>query len=82
MTADPRYYHAVIVDPGNCDGCMNCFRTCPTEALRIRENIPLIREDLCIDCGACIAACPRKAVVPDVDPFKEKGAFKVRVAVP
>jgi len=82
MTAEPRYYHAVVADPANCDGCMKCLRTCPTEALRIRDNTPLIREDLCIDCGVCIAACPRKAVRPDVDTFKETGLFPVRVAVP
>jgi len=50
--------------------------------MRIRDKQPIILEDVCIDCGACIASCPRKAVVPDVDSFKVASLFKYRVAVP
>jgi len=86
MGSPKRYYHAVIPVPENCDGCMNCLRTCPTEALRIRNDAPVIDEDLCVDCGACIIACPRKAVRPEVGAFKDAqkktSSFKVKVAVP
>lgn len=82
MDSAPRYYHALTVVADNCDGCMNCLRTCPTHALRIRDKTPLIHEDLCIDCGVCIATCPRKAILPDVDTFKETHTYKYRVAVP
>lgn len=77
-----RFYHAIIPIPEKCDGCMKCLRSCPTQALRVRENTPVIVEDFCIDCGACIAACPRKAIVPNVDRIRETSAYDVKVAVP
>ena len=82
MDPTRRYYHTIIPVAENCDGCMNCLRTCPTHALRIRDKTPVIHEDLCIDCGACIAICPRKAILPDVGTFKETDQYKYRVAVP
>lgn len=82
MNAPERYRHALITVPEHCDGCMNCLRECPTEALRIRENTPVIREEFCIDCGACIVACPRKAILPAVESFDETRPFAFKVAVP
>jgi len=82
MSAQRRYSHAVETVPGNCDACMHCLRTCPTAALRIRDSEPIILEDRCIDCGACLLACPRKAIGPVVDTFKETGPFKHKVVVP
>ena len=82
MDPQKRYYHAIIAVAENCDGCMNCLRTCPTQALRIRDETPIIHEDRCIDCGACVAICPRKAILPDVDTFKETHPYKYRVVVP
>lgn len=82
MNPPKRYYHAVKIVPENCDGCMQCLRSCPTQALRIIAETPIIHEDLCIDCGACIMACPRKAVLPESDSVREMGDFKVKVAVP
>jgi len=77
-----RFYHAIITIPDKCDGCMQCLRSCPTHALRVRGQTPLILDDLCIDCGACIASCPRKAIQPNVDRIRETSAYEVKVAVP
>jgi iron only hydrogenase large subunit-like protein len=82
MEPTRRYTHAIITVADNCDGCMNCLRECPTDAIRIRDKTPVIHEDLCIDCGACVAICPRKAILPDVDTFKETYPYKYKVAVP
>jgi iron only hydrogenase large subunit-like protein len=82
MDIPERYRHALIIVAKNCDGCMNCLRECPTQALRIRNNTPEVREELCVDCGACIATCPRKALLPEVDTIKEAQQFEYRVAVP
>lgn len=45
--------------------CVNCARpacveVCPTEAIRIDRDVPVVRivEEECIGCGECIAACP------------------------
>ncbi len=82
MESPRRYHHALITVAENCDGCMNCLRNCPTQALRIRDEAPVICEELCIDCGACITTCPRKAILPAVDTFDETGTFAYKVAVP
>ncbi len=82
MKRPNRYYHAIKTVPENCDGCMNCLRSCPSDALRVKSRTPVINSDLCIDCGACIASCPRKAILPDVDMFKKTDAHKYMVAVP
>jgi len=61
---------------------MHCLRTCPTAALRIRDSEPKIIEKRCVDCGACLSACPRKAIRPVVDTFKDTGPFTYKVVVP
>jgi len=82
MVENRKYKHAIITEPKNCDGCMNCLRTCPSQALRVKNNTPIILEDRCIDCGECIASCPRKAILPNVDTFTMTDEYKYWVAVP
>ena len=36
---------------GSCKGCVNCIKSCPTEALRVVDGKLKILSDLCIDCG-------------------------------
>jgi len=36
-------YRPVLIDPGNCIGCMNCVRHCPTSALRPKGEAPRSR---------------------------------------
>ncbi|MDD3393757.1 MAG: 4Fe-4S ferredoxin [Clostridia bacterium] len=40
------------------------MRVCPVKALTQENNFsaPIIHEDLCIGCGKCAKACPRKAL--------------------
>ena len=45
-----------------CSNCEShdCLDACPVEAIKYNDiyNIPLIDQALCVQCGACVAACP------------------------
>lgn len=77
-----QYYHSIRIDTDKCDGRMKCLRSCPTQAIRIRDNKAVILEEKCIDCGECITACPNGAIVALTDPFGELSRFKHTVAIP
>lgn len=57
-----RYFHSIVVDKNKCSGCMKCMRTCPTEAIRVRQKLAAIMEERCIDCGKCIDICGKSAI--------------------
>ncbi len=61
---DCREAHSVFADSRACDyGCLgygSCAKACKFEALRMNANgLPMIDEDKCIACGACVRTCPR-----------------------
>lgn len=59
------------------------MHACPTRAIRVKNGTALILDDLCIDCGECVTACERGAIVPLIDTFKEMfKKFKVKIALP
>jgi Fe-S-cluster-containing hydrogenase component 2 len=58
------------------------MRRCPTEAIRIRNGKAVILEDLCVDCGDCMAVCPSEAIVSISDPLTGIDGRKYKVAVP
>ena len=76
------YFHAIEVETDKCCGSMNCMRTCPTEAIRIREGKALILEDRCIDCGDCIRVCPNRAIRPITGSFEDLKRFRYTIAIP
>lgn len=46
----------------NCYGCMACMSVCPKECIkldygRLGHIIPVVDENLCIDCGTCVKVC-------------------------
>jgi ferredoxin len=48
----------------------DCVATCPADCFHEGENMLAIDPDECIDCGACVPACPVNAIyhaddVPD-----------------
>lgn len=51
-----------IDEPKVCHQCINppCLKACPREAIKIDETlkIPIVFEDKCIGCKACVEACP------------------------
>lgn len=73
---------SVYVDTQKCQGRMKCLRTCPTQAIRVKNGKARIIQERCIDCGECIPACPHQAIIPLTDPFGELTKFRYTVAIP
>ena len=60
----------VVID--KCIRCKytDCVEVCPVDCFREGPNMLVINPEECIDCGACIPACPVEAIfvndeVPD-----------------
>lgn len=53
----------------NCDLCRftDCVPTCPVECFHADEKRLYIDPGVCIDCGACIPACPVHAIYETTD---------------
>ncbi|EHM10229.1 iron only hydrogenase large subunit [Thermanaerovibrio velox DSM 12556] len=54
--------HSVRIFESACKGCVNCLKSCPTEAIRVVDGSIRILPDLCIDCGECLRTCGKKAL--------------------
>lgn len=53
----------------NCHLCRftDCVEVCPVECFHADEERTYIDPDVCIDCGACIPACPVRAIYDTED---------------
>ena len=59
--------HPVKVEiTGDCDGCRYCvdYFECPALYLSDEKDRVEIDRNLCVDCGVCIHACPKGAIIP------------------
>ena len=74
--------HSVQLDKEKCHGCTNCIKTCPTQAIRVRNGKAKILEDKCIDCGECIRVCPYHAKKAITDSFDVLNTYKYNIALP
>ena len=75
-------FHSVRLDRDKCQGCTNCIKNCPTQAIRVRNGKAVIINERCIDCGECIRICAnnaKKAVTDSLDNLKK---YKYKVALP
>lgn len=57
-----------------CEGASDCIPVCPVDCIHWPEpkktngkgfNYPYIDHGTCIDCGACLAACPIEGAILD-----------------
>jgi diguanylate cyclase (GGDEF)-like protein len=54
-----------VIDAELCVSCLACVRVCPTDAIAVAVDEPVllrIDDEGCIRCGQCIPACPHGAV--------------------
>ena len=53
----------------SCIGCKHadCVDVCPVDCFHQDEKMLLIDPFECIDCGACIPACPEEAIYEEAD---------------
>lgn len=53
----------------NCTGCRftDCVSHCPVECFHADGQRLYIDPNVCIDCGACIEACPVHAIYDEID---------------
>ncbi len=72
---------AVEVFPKRCKGTLACMRVCPTDAIRVRNGKVSIKDELCIDCGDCIVACPEGAIQACTDGWESIEKFRFKVAI-
>ena len=53
------------IDAERCVACLACVRVCPTDAIAVAGDEPLLLQvvdEACIRCGQCLPACPHEAV--------------------
>lgn len=76
-----QFVHSVTLEKRLCNGCTNCIKRCPTQAIRVRGGKAVIEAGRCIDCGECIRLCPHRAKRAVSDPLALLGHFEYRVAI-
>lgn len=76
------YKHSVRIDRRKCVGCINCIKTCPTEAIRVQKGKAKILDDRCIDCGICLTSCPHHAMVAVTSRMSVLEEFKYNIIIP
>ena len=79
---EQQLFHSVRLDSDKCQGCTNCIKRCPTQAIRVRNKKAYIISDRCIDCGECIRVCPLHATYAVSEHFNEILNYKYRIALP
>jgi uncharacterized Fe-S center protein len=55
-----------VVYVDKCIGCGACVKTCPAEAIGIRDKKSVIDRSKCIGCAGCVEACPTAAMFIDM----------------
>jgi Pyruvate/2-oxoacid:ferredoxin oxidoreductase delta subunit len=75
------FHHALKIQETVCIGCTRCIKSCPTEALRVRNGKAQLISERCVDCGECMRVCPVRAIIIDEDDFNRIFDYEIRVAL-
>lgn len=60
---------AVKIDENICNGITACpegglcIESCPTGAIKNKEDKPSVSYFSCVDCGICVDKCPNTAII-------------------
>jgi NAD-dependent dihydropyrimidine dehydrogenase PreA subunit len=62
------------------EGCIDvkdkaCLEECPVDCLYEGERMMYIHPVECIDCGACLIACPQEAIIASFEVTEESQRF-------
>lgn len=64
----------VITSPCKDEKAAECIEVCPVDCIEEGEDMFHIDPEVCIECGACEAACPVQAIyIEDEVPEEERG---------
>lgn len=77
-----KFMRSVRLKEDLCQGCINCIKYCPTQAIRVHNGKAHIIDKFCIDCGRCIRYCPHHAKIPIYDSLNVLNNYKYTVALP
>jgi iron only hydrogenase large subunit-like protein len=65
-----------------CNGCTNCVKGCPTDAIRVKNRKARIKDEKCIDCGVCIRLCEKNANYALTDSLAKLDDYKYNIVLP
>lgn len=65
----------VITSPCLDEKASDCVDVCPVDCIHEGEDMYYIDPDVCIDCGACEAACPVAAIFHEDEVPEEEMSF-------
>lgn len=69
----------ILIDQERCIGCGSCARDCLPRAIEvIDKKAHFLPENNCMECGHCIAICPRDAVVLEGSDMEDTFILKDR----
>ena len=77
-----KFVRSVQLRESACQGCINCIKYCPTQAIRVHNGKAHIIDKFCIDCGRGSRYCPHHAKIPSYDPLTVIDDSKYTVALP
>lgn len=55
----------------------SCVEVCPVDCIYTGDRMLYIQPDDCVECGACVPACPMDAIFDEVDLPERWSDFKI-----